>query len=129
MKVLFNKKKGGSSAVISFDTSLRHFFDRICTLDWDQGAKPWFRTFTWLGNGQKPTGTKAHLDKSQVDNISLDKSPLLNLAGWTKAHFFGKNRFKSFIKLLTLISLLLSGLAAHAVCFHFLLYVVTNNLI
>ena len=48
MRVMFNKKKGGSSAVISFDTSLRHFFYRICTLDWGQGAKPWFRAFTWL---------------------------------------------------------------------------------
>ena len=49
MRVTFNKKKGGSSAVISFDTSLRQFFFyRICTLDWGQGAKPWFRAFTWL---------------------------------------------------------------------------------
>ena len=34
-----------------------------------------------------------------LDNIPLDKSPLLNLAGWTKAHFFENNRFKSFIKM------------------------------
>ena len=31
------------------------------------------------------------------------------MAGWTKAHFFEKKRFKSFIKLLTLIRLLLQG--------------------
>ena len=68
--------------------------------------------------------------------IKLDKSPLLNLAGRTKAHFFEKNRLKSFIKLLTLIRLLNSGYITPAVCFHcqsltllFLLYVVTNNLI
>ena len=51
------------------------------------------------GNGQKPTV----------------QSPLPNLAGWTKAHFFEKNRFKSFIKLLTLIRLLLQG-KSHMQC-------------
>ena len=51
------------------------------------------------GNGQKPTV----------------QSPLLNLAGWTKAHFFEKNSFKSFIKLLTLIRLLLQG-KSHMQC-------------
>ena len=36
-------------------------------------------------------------------------SGALNLTGRTKAHFFEKNRFKSYIKLLTLIRLLLHG--------------------
>ena len=35
-------------------------------------------------NGEK---TKALWDKSPLDNIPLDKSPLLNLARWAKAHF------------------------------------------
>ena len=49
---MFNKKKGGSSAVISFETSVRHFY-RICTQDWGQEAKPWFRAFTWLKQAPK----------------------------------------------------------------------------
>ena len=62
------------------------------------------------GNGQNPTGAKADYWK-----YPTVKSPLLNLAGWTKAHFFENNRFKSFIKLLTLIRLLLQG-KSHLKC-------------
>ena len=61
--------------------------------------------------GQKPTG-----------QYPLDKSPLLNLAGWTKAHFYEKNRLKSFFKLFTLIKLLLQGIS-------YLQYVFTDIII
>ena len=63
-------------------------------------------------NGQKPIGTKAHLDKNPLDNITVVKSPLLNLT----AHFL-KNGLKSIMKLLTLIrlALLLQG-KSHMQC-------------
>ena len=61
--------------------------------------------------GQKPARTKSHWTISHRTILS----PLLNLARWTKAHVFEKNRFKSFIKLLTLIRLLLQG-KSHLQC-------------
>ena len=74
------------------------------------------RNFQYLHIGMHSgERTKAHWDKSPLDNTPLDKSPLLNLAGWTKAHFFEKNRLKSFIKLLTLIRLLLQS-KSHLQC-------------
>ena len=64
--------------------------------------------------------TKAHWDKSPLGQkptgqYPTGQKPLLNLAGWTKAHFFEKDEFKSCIKLLTLIRLLLQG-KSHLQC-------------
>ena len=69
--------------------------------------------FDGRSHSTKGLSTKCHgRDKGPLDNIPLDKSPLLNLAGWTKAHFFEKKGLSLFIILLTLIRLFLQD------CFH-----------
>ena len=77
--------------------------------------------------GQKPTRTKAHWTISH-----WTKAHCLIWQGGQKPTSLNKSRFKSFIKLLTLIRLLLPG-KSHLQCVSltllFLLYVVTINLI
>ena len=83
-----------------------------------------------MGNGQKPTGTKAHLTTSH-----WTKAHCLNWQGGQKPTYLKTNRVKSFINLLTLIRLPLQGISHGDTCsvfsltLLFLLYVVTNNLI
>ena len=48
MRVMFNKKKVAAQLSSLLIPALGNFFYRICTLNLGQGAKPWFRAFTWL---------------------------------------------------------------------------------
>ena len=114
--------KGPSSIMIDFDLSIHlsvpeeaqysNLYSCGCSVLW--GAKMGEQT------------------KSPLDNIPLDKSPLLNLAGRTKAHFFD---FLYIYIMVNLIRLLLQCTcishtgSVFSLTLLLLVFVVTNNLI
>ena len=82
--------------------------------NWKKNNLTWHRqNFKVLASPCICRGT----DKSPLDIIPVDKSPLLNLAGWTTP-----TSLKSIIKLLTLIRLLFQG-KSHLQC------IFTDNII
>ena len=119
--------KGPSSIIIDFDLSIHlsvpeeaqysNLYSCGCSVLW--GAKM----------GEQ---TKAHWDKSPLDNIPLDKSPLLNLAGRTKAHFFDFSYIYimvSLIRLLLQCTCISHTRSVFSLTLLLLVFVVTNNLI